>query len=186
MRKSIWTVSNVLSLARVVLVLPIAKLLAIDDPPSRYAAVGLIVVAVATDFLDGLIARKLHQVTEFGKIIDPVADKIAVAVVAAILTGQGKLPLWFLATVVLRDAAILLGGIYLRRRRRIVLQSNNAGKWAVTVIAALILFSILDLRGAGWICNVLLAGSTGLLVLSFGLYLRRFLAAIRTQGVQAS
>lgn len=174
MRESVWTFSNLLSIARVLLVIPIAKLLAIGDSPSRHLAVGLIAIAVSTDFFDGLIARKLHQVTDVGKIVDPLADKIAVGVVAYILAEQGRLPLWFLLTVLFRDAAIFLGGVYLRRAGGIILQSNATGKWAVTAVAALILFTILDIPGAGWLRNTLLVASTGLLVCSFGLYLRRF------------
>jgi CDP-diacylglycerol--glycerol-3-phosphate 3-phosphatidyltransferase len=182
MRDSIWTLSNALTCVRVLLVIPIAFLLAPGDPSSRMAAVALIVAATLSDFFDGLIARKLHQVTEFGKILDPIADKIAVGVVAWILTQQGKLPVWFLFIVLLRDAAIFIGGVHLRRTKGIVLQSNYAGKWAVTVIAALILFSIVDLPGTAWLHDLLLAASTVLLALSSGLYLKRFLEVRRNPG----
>jgi CDP-diacylglycerol--glycerol-3-phosphate 3-phosphatidyltransferase len=176
MPDSIWTVSNLLTILRVLLVIPIAYLLLLGDPFSRMLAVLLIAAATATDFLDGLIARKLHQVTEFGKILDPVADKIAVGVVAWILTQQGQLPVWFLVTVLLRDGVIFFAGVYLRRARGIVLQSNQAGKWAVTAIAALILLSVLDPPGAEWLHLLLLTTSTVLLAISSLLYLRRFLA----------
>src|SRR2546427_6174349 len=144
MRRSVWTVSNVLSFVRVLLAIPIAMLLRDGDPSSRFAAAGLILLAAATDFLDGLIARKFHQVTDLGKTIDPVADKIVVGVVAIVLTQQGKLPLWFLSLVLLRDGAIFLGAVYVRRVKGLVLQSNEAGKWAVSLIAALILVSVVD------------------------------------------
>jgi CDP-diacylglycerol--glycerol-3-phosphate 3-phosphatidyltransferase len=179
MRDSIWNVSNSLTLLRVLLVVPIACLLVLGDPSSRMLAVGLIAVATLSDFLDGMIARKLRQVTEFGKILDPLADKVAVGVVACILAWQGKLPFWFLILVLLRDGAILSGGIYLRRTRGIVLQSNKTGKWAVTFIAALILLCVLDPAGAAWPHDLLLASSTLLLVISSALYLGRFLAVRR-------
>jgi CDP-diacylglycerol--glycerol-3-phosphate 3-phosphatidyltransferase len=172
-----------LSLARLLLAVPIAMVLAEEEPGSRFLAAGLILLAILTDFFDGLIARKLNQVTEFGKIIDPLADKIAVGVVAWVLAAKGKLPVWFLVSVLGRDGLILLGGIYLRRARGVVLQSNETGKWAVTCLAALILFTILELPEALWINRFLLAASTGLLVLSFGLYLRRFLEVSRREGV---
>src|SRR5258706_9842849 len=186
MRDSIWTVANLLTLLRVLLVIPIAFLLVPGDHNSRVLALVLIAAATASDFLDGLIARKLHQVTEFGKILDPVADKIAVGVVAWILTQKGKLPVWFLVTVLVRDATIFLAGVYLSRTRGIVLQSNQAGKWAVTAIAALILLSVLDLPGSDWLHTLLLASSTLLLAISSGLYLQRFLAVRQGGGAGIS
>src|SRR5882762_5953351 len=131
MRRSVWTVSNVLSFIRVLLVIPIAILLTGDDPFSRFAAAGLIVLAASTDFLDGLLARKLHQETDLGKTIDPLADKLGVGLLAFVLTQQGKLPIWFLVLVLLRDGAIFLGAAYVRRLKVLVLQSNEAGKWGV-------------------------------------------------------
>src|SRR6267143_4158173 len=182
MPKSVWTVSNVLSFVRVLLVIPIAMLLGGDDPSSRFAAAGLIVLAALTDYFDGLLARKLHQVTEVGKTIDPLADKIAVGVVAFVLTVQGKLPLWFLVLVLLRDGAIFLGAAYVRRVKGLVLQSNEAGKWAVSLIAALILVSVVDTGDLRWFKDLLLFAATGMLVLSFVLYLKRFLTVIRDPG----
>jgi len=149
------------------------------DPSSRFEAAGLIVLAAATDFLDGLLARKFHQETNLGKAIDPLADKVAVGVVAFVLTQQGKLPLWFLVLVLLRDGAIFLGAAYVRRARDIILQSNEAGKWAVVLIAALILVSVVSTGDPRWFRDLLLLAATGMLVLSFVLYLKRFLTVIR-------
>ncbi len=182
MEASVWTFSNLLSLARLLLTVPIAVLLAAGDHSSRTLAAVLIVVAILTDFFDGLVARKLGQVTEFGKIVDPLADKIAVGVVAWILAAKGSLPVWFLITILARDGLILLGGTYLKRTRGIVLQSNDAGKWAVTCLAVLLLFTILDIPGALWINQSLLAASTAMLVVSFGMYLRRFLDVSGKEG----
>jgi CDP-diacylglycerol--glycerol-3-phosphate 3-phosphatidyltransferase len=157
-------------------------LLASDDPSSRFAAAGLIALAVATDFLDGLLARKFQQVTDLGKTIDPLADKIGVGVIAIVLAQHGKLPLWFLILVLLRDVAIFLGAAYVRRSRGVVLQSNEAGKWAVSLIAALILLCVLDTGDLRWIRELLLFATAGMLVLSFVLYLKRFLTVIRDPG----
>jgi CDP-diacylglycerol--glycerol-3-phosphate 3-phosphatidyltransferase len=182
MRGSIWTISNMLSLSRVLLVIPIAKLLMAGDPASRMFAVVLAVAATLTDFFDGLIARKLNQVTNFGKIVDPIADKIAVGVVVCILTLQGRIPLWFLLIVLVRDAAILLGGLLVRKAKGVVLQSNAAGKWAVTFVAALIVFRMLGLPGLEWVSGLLLGGATALLALSSVLYVRRFYQLGRAEG----
>ena len=124
----------------------------------REWAVAFILVASFTDFLDGYLARKLHQVTDVGKIIDPIADKIGIGIVAVCLVLTGDVPLWYLVVVLARDAIIFLGGVYINRRKGIVPQSNMTGKIAVNLIALALLLSILRipalhpvLVGAVWL-----------------------------------
>ncbi|MBI1805910.1 MAG: CDP-alcohol phosphatidyltransferase family protein [Ignavibacteria bacterium] len=171
----IWTISNILSFSRVLLVIPIAMLVVDAGVVARWYAVGLIVIAAFTDLFDGLIARKLNQVTEFGKIIDPIADKIAVGVVGVILTLQGSLPTWFLIIVLARDVAIFVGGMYIKNTKGITLQSNLVGKWAVTVIAGLILVTIINAPEIASLKVVLLYASMIMLLVSFTLYCKRFM-----------
>src|ERR1700690_1959797 len=142
MDQRIWTISNGLSFLRILLVIPIAILL--YQPADRMIAAGLVVFAALTDLFDGYLARKLNEVSEFGKIIDPLADKIAIAVVCLILTMQGKIPLWFFLIAIVRDIGIFLGGFYVRHKRGVILQSNTIGKWAVTSVAIFVLISIVD------------------------------------------
>ena len=73
-----FTISNLFSASRIFLVIPMGYCLVLDFPYHRLWTAGIIVIAVATDFLDGFLARKLHQVTDLGKIIDPLADKIGI------------------------------------------------------------------------------------------------------------
>ena len=163
---------------RVLLVFPIALFMLGDEPAHRMYAAGLILLAVLTDLFDGIIARKLNQVTELGKIVDPLADKIAVPATAVILAVQGKLPFWFLSVAVVRDIAIFAGGMYVRKVKGVLLQSNLAGKWAVTTVAAFILIAVLDNGTLSWLGQPLLVASTGMLILSFTLYLKRFVEIV--------
>lgn len=144
--KRVWTISNITSASRVLFVLPGAYCLMTDFPHHRAWAVGFILVASFTDFLDGYLARRLHQVTDLGKIIDPLADKIGIGIVAVCLLLTRDIPLWYLIVVLARDLLIFLGGVYINRRKGIVPQSNMAGKIAVNVIAVVLLFSILRLQ----------------------------------------
>ncbi|HEY4612249.1 MAG TPA: CDP-alcohol phosphatidyltransferase family protein, partial [Bacteroidota bacterium] len=89
----IWTASNFLSFLRVFLVPLVAYCLVEDFPYNRLWAGGIIVVAIFTDVLDGYFARRLHQVSELGKIIDPLADKVAAAVVTFVLAWIGEIPM---------------------------------------------------------------------------------------------
>lgn len=169
----IWTFSNALSAARVLLVVPIAVLLLEGTASSRMWAAAIIVLAVATDFLDGFFARRLHQVSELGKIIDPLADKIAVAAVGVILVIEGAVPLWYVALVLVRDLVILTGGVIIRSRKQIIPQSNWPGKIAVTAIALVMLLAVVDLPGLEPLETVALWGSVACMVLSVAVYAKR-------------
>ncbi len=141
--KRIWTISNLTSVSRIIFVLPAAYCLMADFTDHREWAVMFILVASFTDFLDGYLARILHQVTDFGKIIDPLADKIGIGIVAVCLLLTGDIPMWYFVVVVARDALIFVGGVYINRRKGIVPQSNMAGKIAVCIIALALLLSVL-------------------------------------------
>ena len=126
-----WNTSNLLSLARLLLAVPMAFILWQDD---RVLTLVVFALAIATDLLDGYLARRLNQISDFGKIIDPLADKVFVSTVAVLLAFMGRIPLWFLLAIVARDAVILAGGIYAQKKTGIVLPSNYVGKVAVVAI----------------------------------------------------
>jgi CDP-diacylglycerol--glycerol-3-phosphate 3-phosphatidyltransferase len=134
-----FTISNFLSISRIILIFPMGYCLVSEFPHHRIWTVGFILIAIATDFLDGFFARKLHQVTDFGKIIDPVADKICIGVYALLMIWSGDIPVWFVVLVLLRDLLIFSGGLYIRLKKKIVPQSNWPGKISVSLIA-LVLF----------------------------------------------
>jgi len=181
MNQRIWTFSNALSMVRVLLVIPIVVLLLNDDPASRVYAAALLIIAAITDLFDGMLARRMHQVTDMGRIVDPLADKIAVGAVAVVLATQGKLPLWYLALVLMRDAIIFAGGVYVRKTRRIILQSNMVGKWTVTAIALYVLLAVLEWKEVSWLQQGVLLMSTVMIIVSFVLYFRRFLEVTQVQ-----
>lgn len=135
------SVSNLLSLLRIVLVVPTAFALWYQ---SKTIAVVLFVLAAATDYLDGFFARRLNQISDLGKILDPLADKIYVAVVVLLLLILNVLPLWFVAVVLARDVLILVGGLYVEKRTTMVLPSNWVGKWAVGALSLTVLLIYLD------------------------------------------
>jgi CDP-diacylglycerol--glycerol-3-phosphate 3-phosphatidyltransferase len=173
-----WTVSNVLSVTRVVLLIPILYFLLKLNNGDRTLAAGLMLVAVLTDLLDGQIARKFHQETEFGRIIDPLADKICSGAVIIALVSLGDIPLWFLFTVIGRDTLILLGGIYIAKTKKVVFHSNWAGKAAMGIVAAYIVLATLRIESLGDIETVLLWLSTAFLTISFILYCKRFYGTV--------
>ncbi len=98
---------NKLSLARICSVPVITLLLMMDNVIwARYAALFLFIAASITDFVDGHIARKYNLVTNFGKFIDPVADKLLVLSTMVMLSWHALLPAWIVVAVLFRELAV--------------------------------------------------------------------------------
>ncbi|MCO6467153.1 MAG: CDP-alcohol phosphatidyltransferase family protein [Bradyrhizobiaceae bacterium] len=132
LNSSILTISNAISIVRLVLTIPIAMLL-LDH--QYETASWLCLLAAATDWLDGWVARLTHTESEWGKILDPLADKVLVGVVVVIMVYLELLPLWFVLSVLTRDVVILLGGLYVATKSVEVPPSLWSGKLAVAAIS---------------------------------------------------
>jgi cardiolipin synthase (CMP-forming) len=114
----VLTIPNLISAVRIVLT-PVFVLL-IVDPDTTTAGLVLFAVVVATDWVDGLVARRTGQVSELGKVLDPVADRVAIAAGLIALVVRGVFPLWAALLILVRDAAVLAAGaIAIARRTRI-------------------------------------------------------------------
>ncbi len=96
---------NILTVVRIALVPVFVVLMALNGlwEYMKYIALGVFVIASVTDWLDGIIARKKNIVTRFGKLMDPLADKILVAAGFIMLTGMDVIPAWVTVIVVARD-----------------------------------------------------------------------------------
>ena len=101
------------------------------------ASIVFFLLAAITDMLDGWAARRLNQVTEFGKILDPIADKYMIVSALAALAIRRWSPWWLLAVVAAKELLMLTGGLILLRRG-VVIQSNNLGKAATALFIAAI------------------------------------------------
>ena len=102
------TTASKITLVRVVLipVFMVFLILSANDPTLRWAALGVFVVASISDFVDGYIARHYNQVTDFGKFLDPLADKLLVTACMMIFVGWGRMPSWVVFIVIAREFAI--------------------------------------------------------------------------------
>ena len=181
MKDRVWTISNALSFLRILLVVPLAFFLLSEKESSHWWAVGIMIVEAVTDILDGILARALHQESEFGKILDPLADKVGIAVVIIILLVRGFLPTWFVVVALIRDGLILGGALYVKTKKTVVLQSNAIGKLTICLIAALILVSTLNLAALELTRIILLAASTVMIAISILVYAQRFYRVV-TEG----
>ncbi len=177
-----WTISNALSISRIVLMVPAVYYLITPVPFHREIALFIILIAVATDALDGYVARRRNEVSEFGKVIDPLADKVAIGAIVVMLTFFGDIPLWFAVTVLTRDLIIFLAGLYIKKKTGIILPSLMSGKVAVSILALTLVFPVLgypSLHAAYLFFQWL---SIGLLGFSLIVYGRRFFETLHQYG----
>ena len=99
-------VPNMLSISRAVCIPAIVILLYTEDPTCRLIAGILFVLACLTDFLDGKIARKYNLVTDFGKFIDPVADKLLVLTTMMMLVHLRMMDTWVVIVLLCRELSV--------------------------------------------------------------------------------
>jgi CDP-diacylglycerol--glycerol-3-phosphate 3-phosphatidyltransferase len=123
----IYTIPNIMTLSRLFLLYPIIYYLQNRQPWLSVLFMGL---GVLTDLLDGIVARKFNQQSDLGRIMDPLIDKINVIAVAVymVISPHYNYPLWFLLLVVLREITVLLGGMWVLRGRKIVMEATKPGK----------------------------------------------------------
>ena len=132
-----WTLPNLLSLFRILMVPFLAWLLAFTDPVSCALAALVFIIASVTDMLDGYLARRNKSVSDFGKILDPVADKLLVVTALIMLVaidrpGDAYVPVWLVVIIVAREVAVtVLRGIALTEG--MVIPADELGKYKLLV-----------------------------------------------------
>jgi CDP-diacylglycerol--glycerol-3-phosphate 3-phosphatidyltransferase len=135
-------VSNLLSVMRIALI-PFIFWSIMHRRHLATAALGGL--AILSDALDGFFARRLNQHSNLGKVLDPIADKIAIAsvILALVLSGR-DVPRWAFGIVIARDVLIVLASIVLFRKTQIIARSNLWGKCTTVVLSAALILYILE------------------------------------------
>jgi cardiolipin synthase len=100
----VFTIPNLVSLLRLALVPVFAVLIVVGED---VWALGVLAFSGFTDWLDGVLARRLHQVTRLGQMLDPAADRLFIFVTLVVLTWRDVIPLWLLVVIVARDVVLL-------------------------------------------------------------------------------
>lgn len=122
----IWNLPNVLTLLRIVLVPVFVVLLLQTTLTARLWALGVFVVASITDRYDGHLARKYDKVTNFGKIADPIADKVLIGSALLLLSYLGDIPWWVTIAILVRELGITVLRFIMVRRS--VMAASSGGK----------------------------------------------------------
>ena len=180
-RDRILTLANAISFSRIFLAIPLVLLfedISVGETGQYWLAFSLIIVIVLTDFLDGYVARKADEITNFGKLIDPVADKVCMMVVMIYLIITYQLPfLIFFITLVLRDTFLIIIGVYLMFSQEEVFQSNRSGKWFMGITTLMMTFFLFQepLGIPGYILWIFYLISMLLFAFSTFEYIRRYM-----------
>ncbi|MCR5283253.1 MAG: CDP-diacylglycerol--glycerol-3-phosphate 3-phosphatidyltransferase [Lachnospiraceae bacterium] len=143
---------NKLTMLRVLLV-PFFVFFLMEEPehPSfKWIALVIFAVASLTDMLDGMIARKYHLITNFGKFADPLADKMLVGSAMICLSVLGWVPVWMTLIIIIREF-IISGFRLIAAEKGKVIAAGWWGKWktAVTMIAIILQIIVLNEQGFG-------------------------------------
>jgi cardiolipin synthase (CMP-forming) len=181
----VLTLPNLLSLLRLASV-PVFLYLFVTD--REEAAVVLYALGALTDFFDGFIARRLGQVSEIGKLLDPLADRIFIIALALALVSVGALPWWLATAIVVRDLVVLSMLPLLERRGSGRIAVNFTGKTAT----AFLLFGLtcLAISETSFVSTsfseavglVFTIAGTILYYVAAGMYARTAFARIRAAG----
>lgn len=177
----VWTIPNVLTMIRLILV-PVFVI--VFQAGHTKWALAIFCAASLTDQLDGYLARKLNQVTDFGKLFDPLADKLMVLTALFCQGAAGVFP-WTAIWIVLgKEILMMLGGTFMLNRG-IVVSANYYGKTATVFFMASLICSFFHRELAEWGYQVdlwLLWISVGLAILAMTVYALQAWKQIRAQN----
>ena len=154
------TTANKLTILRVVMIPAFLAVVYAGFPGSGYVALAIYIVACLTDWLDGYIARHYNQVSDFGKFMDPLADKCLVVAALCWFVENGQMAGWVLAVVLLREFAVSgMRMVAVEKGRVIAAGWSGKVKTASTMVCiCLMLFGI-----PGWaerVCEVIILVTT--------------------------
>ena len=140
-------VPNTLTVLRVIMI-PFFVLFMLGDITSvdKYIALGIFIAASLTDTLDGYLARKNNQVTNFGKFMDPLADKLLVCSAMICFIELDKLPAWIVIIIIAREF-IISGFRLIAAENGIVIAANYWGKFKTVSQMIMIILLLADLGG---------------------------------------
>lgn len=136
---------NKLTILRVILIIPFVLCMLIPGfgAVGRYVAVGIFIIASMTDWLDGYLARKNNLVTNFGKFMDPLADKLLVGAAMICLVETGELPAWIVIIIISREF-IISGFRLVASDNGVVIAASYWGKFKTVSQMLMIIMLILN------------------------------------------
>ena len=147
-------VPNTLTVLRVIMI-PFFVLFMLGDITSvdKYIALGIFIAASLTDTLDGYLARKNNQVTNFGKFMDPLADKLLVCAAMICLMDLDRLPSWIVIIIISREF-IISGFRLIASDNGVVIAASYWGKFKTTFQMVSVVLLILDIPALAFVTTI--------------------------------
>ena len=176
---------NKLTVVRMVLVpfFVASLLLSGSNETLKWVALVLFVVASLTDFLDGYIARKYNLITNFGKFMDPLADKILTISGMICLIELGRIPSWIVVIIVAREF-IISGFRLIATEHGIVIAANYWGKWKTTFQMIMIILMIVNLPALAMVTQIVMWIALALTIISLITYIQQNMDVVRTMELK--
>jgi len=173
-------IPNLLTLLRIVLIPVLVVVFYLPLGEQRYLAAGIFTLAAVTDWFDGYLARRLEQSTPFGAFLDPVADKLMVAVALVLLVERHDTLLFTLAASVIIGREIVVSALRewmaeLGQRTSVAVSYIGKVKTTIQMIAVIGLLAVRPEQDASWLlglCYLLLYSAAVLTLWSMVAYLR--------------
>ncbi len=170
----IFTISNLLSLSRIIILPLVVYVIKNDIYQNNLLIIFFLLFFIATDYFDGYFARKLNQITNLGKILDPLSDKITIIVISYLISRYKAFPIWAFYIILIREIFILLGSTILIKKKNFIPVSNIIGKSSIFFLC-LSFLGYLFLKSNSLIPYTFLIIALTLYIISFILYLLRYL-----------
>ena len=151
------TTANKITVLRILLI-PVFLLLAYGE--HRVAALLVYLIACLSDFADGYIARHYHQITNFGKFMDPLADKMLVLAAMCWFIENGQIPGWVVAVVLFREFAVSGLRLIAVEQNRVIAAAWSGKIKTATTMVALALMMVCPVRWLNVVCSILILLTT--------------------------
>jgi len=147
---------NIISLFRILLIIPICIYYADPSPTAHWTAFTLLVISYLSDYADGAVARRFRLQSALGLILDPLADKLWTLVMLYLIVRYREMPLWIGALIVARDLAILYLNGRILRRVGVVMASDLPGKAYMVTLGVMVIAMTLRLSAAIWLAYLMI------------------------------
>lgn len=179
-------IPNIISAFRICLVPCFIVAYFTGDGESRLVPVLIYALASFTDFLDGFIARKYKLITNLGRVLDPLGDKLMTTAALVCISIDGLVPYWAFIVVIIKELLMAAGGLVLHRKMPGEMPpSNILGKMTTVlfflVCISLMLFPQIPKNAA----LVMISGALLLMLVALGSYVMTFLATVRNRNKEA-
>ncbi len=154
------TTANKLTLLRIALIPVFLVVLYWGFTGARWWALGIFIIACLTDFVDGYIARHYNQITNFGKFMDPLADKMLVMAAMCYFVESGQMPGWCLAVVLLREFAVSGMRLVAVEQGRVIAAAWSGKIKTASTMVSLCLMLVFSSSILNTVCIAVIVGTT--------------------------